>query len=242
MFYLKYWVSNSILGVIGIALGSFFVTAYVVFPIIILINISCVKIADSPFPVYLFVFFGILSIYQYKLFSRILGKHRGEFEFECIRYINDKMLLKLIKRNLGIIYLIRFWLDDKNEIGSSRGDILNKLLSKENINNNPDDRYLIYLKLVRYSRKESDFSKATNYLKSALEINSKDLLANFNMAEVFERENRAEDAISFYEAAIKSNRYNTPSICNLISKQIERVKTKGPRTKTPLSGIKYNFR
>ncbi len=240
-FYIKYWMSNSIFGVIAIAMGSVFIAIYVVYPIVALIKTSSLETTVSPFPLYLFSFFGLLSIYQINLFRRILGKNRGEFEFECIRYSNDKLLFSLIKRNLGIIKLIRLWSDDKNEIGSSRGDILSELLSKEKADNDPDARYLIYLKLASYARKESDFSKAANYLKTVLAIHPNDLLANFNMAEVFERENSAENAISFYETATKSNRYNTPSICKFISQQIERVKTKGPKTKTPISGIKYNF-
>lgn len=166
---------------------------------------------------FLFFIFPIVAfiIYQIAIFRYFWGKERGNFE-----------------------YYYREWLIKSHKIEINQ-TLYEGLLQNKQRNTSNEHGFFLYLKASEIATKEYDYDNAIQFLRQAVSSKPYDLVANYRLATALERVGDADNAISAYEAAKQDPSIKSPELKEFISNQIERVKTKGPTKKPPMSGLKY---
>jgi tetratricopeptide (TPR) repeat protein len=128
---------------------------------------------------------------------------------------------------------------DLEWFGSNGIELCKKLISNIEAHNNPELLFQLYFKLSNYYFKDSLYNDAIMSMKRALEIKPEGFIPNFSMAELLEMVGAGGDAIKYYEFALSMLDKNQQSICDYVSKQIQRVKDKGPKKRRAPSGYKW---
>jgi hypothetical protein len=133
----------------------------------------------------------------------------------------------------------KMYLFDLEWFGSNGIELCKKLMSNIEANNNPELLFQLYFKLSNYYFKDSLYNDAVMSMKKALEIKPEGFIPNFRMAELLEMVGAGNDAIKYYEFALSMLDKNQQSICDYVSKQIQRIKEKGPKKRRTPSGYKW---
>lgn len=125
-------------------------------------------------------------------------------------------------------------LDQIDTTSDSYKGLLNAIESK----NNNELRYCILVKLARALSKSENYDDAIKNLKDAICILPDEFIANIKIAEAYERIGAAKEAIESYASASNIPKLSA-DIIDYIQKQIERIKSEGPRRKPPMTGFRY---
>jgi len=133
----------------------------------------------------------------------------------------------------------KLFMDDLNLIPIDGIQICTSLLSQSHIQENPELKFYILVKLANYYFNNGDYKESITTLNKALSIKPNDIVANMRIAELYERIDLAEEAISHYNAALTSTEALTGNLREFIGSQIHRVKTEGPRVKQPPDNFKW---
>jgi tetratricopeptide (TPR) repeat protein len=83
------------------------------------------------------------------------------------------------------------------------------------------------------------YEKAIKYLEDAINLNPSALVANFMLAQAFERIGKAEKAVCAYKSASEDPLCESETLKKYITNQLERIKTKGPSKKPPMPGLRH---
>ena len=178
-------------------------------------------------------------IYQITAYSKFWGKRRGEFEYQFKVGIIDSKVKKLVFRYLGILKYLSYVSDGMNNISIFQGDLCKRLIDNDRVNMNDGHMYYVYMKMSLLENKNDNLEKEITFLKSALEIKSDDLIANYRLVICFELNKNAEDAIKHYEKALRDIAIDSKEIKDFIKLQINRVNTNGTMNKSPALGLRY---
>jgi len=116
------------------------------------------------------------------------------------------------------------------------GTCLQWVGSKE-VQADPDLKFYILAKLANVHIKEDNYDQAAACLEEALSLKPDNLLLNLRLAEVHEARGGGKEAIKAYQTALE-HAY-VANLQSYLRRQIERVKTKGPRKAAPMPGLRY---
>ncbi len=180
----------------------------------------------------------MLLFHQGLVFSHFWGKRRGAFEYEYKQYLLEKRTKEIFIRALGRAGFYRWYLDQLSEIPWYEGEMCQKVLMKLQNQANDHLKLPVYVQAAKIAVRGRKYSKALEYLKQALSASPHDFVANLRQAELFEYMGLPSEAISSYEAAIEVSSPISAELRRFVSSQIERVRTKGPRKRPPITGLR----
>jgi len=209
------------------AIGTGFVVGY--FSSVVIV------VYIPPFNALIGSFLGFI-IYQFASFSLFFGNRRGEFEFEYRNDLSENVVRKYVRKFYGFSTYINYFQDQFNAMRPAQKEICQNLL---NNCDNDDCKFSLYYKLARLEFVEDNSKKEKKMLKSALEINPYDLLANYRYAESCEMDGFVDEAIYHYELASKDPYLVSTQLKDFILLNIERIKRHGPRNRPVVLGAKY---
>lgn len=219
IFYFKYWIKNTLL-----ALGTGFLLTFLIPPLFAL----------AP---YLPLIFCVM--YQFVIFRNFFGKREGDFEYHYKEYQITKKSNQFVKFYLGWPVFITDLLDKINNVISEAWDIHKKLTNIDEIRDSTEIQFYINLIGANLSRKEDDINKERDFLRKAIQIKPNNLVANYRLAVVLERDGLGEDSKERYQAALNDPTLSSTRLREFIYSQIARVKEYGPRKSPPMPGLKY---
>ncbi len=218
-FYFSFWLRNS-----ALALGSGFLIVYLIPPLFVFAPWTCL----------IFV-----MIYQIKIYKYFFGNLRGDFEYVYREAMIEKIIRKAIIKKYGIFVFLRYLSDRLSQIRTFNENFILKL-SQENPKGIDDGlEFVIYMKLAELSLKNDDYGKERTYLEKAIEMQPKDLVANFRLAVSFEGAGEAAAAIEHYKAALQDPNLFSDQLKKFITTQISLVETGGPRKRPPTPGLRF---
>jgi tetratricopeptide (TPR) repeat protein len=220
-FYLSFWLKNTLMAfATGALIGLFSSQIIIIYsiPVNIIIG-ACLAIV----------------LYQISAYIKFFGKRRGEFEYDFKVELIEKKVKALVFRHLGIFQYVRYLSDGLNNISTAQGELCKRLIAIVS----DEDKYFIYMKISLLENKNDDLEKEISFLKSALEKNDKDLIANYRLAVCLELNKDAESAIKHYHQALTDTSIDSVELKDFIKLQIERVNSKGPLNKPPALGLRY---
>jgi tetratricopeptide (TPR) repeat protein len=113
------------------------------------------------------------------------------------------------------------------------------LLQHKKVESDDNLRFYILMRLYECSILDGKYGRAVDYLDKAQKIKPSDILANYWTAEANELIGNAEKAIRTYQDIVANITPISDSLRGYLNKQIERVKTKGPKSPSPMPGLKY---
>jgi hypothetical protein len=171
-------------------------------------------------------------IYQFAVQKYFAGPWRGEFEYAYLESLikqRTKETLKSVHANLSDREALHF---DPTAINSS-------LLKAAQEEHDSERKFLLLLTLAVQCAKADENSKVIEYSKEAAALKPDDLVTNFILAEALERKGAGSEAVQGYEAALRDPAAQSPPLKELITAQITRVKTVGPRKGSKVQGLRY---
>lgn len=175
---------------------------------------------------------GVAIIYQLAVQKLFYGSRRGEFEYA---YLED-----ILKKRTRVILLSAprepadsdFLIFDPTALNP---DLLKKVEKEDD----PERKFLLFLTLAVQCAKADEYAKIIEYSQGAIAYQPDDLVTNFMLAEAQEHLGEGGEAVKSYEAALRDPMAQSTPLKEFISAQIERVKTKGPRKRSNIQGLKY---
>ncbi len=219
-----YWLKNSIAGLaVGILLGLYIAPFLMSF-----FNRTATT-----------VIFAILVAlgHQWYLYNKVLGKRRGEFEYEFQLERIDATVNSLIYRFQGPSGCQRYSFGEWSCLSTRQEEICKKLLVHDQVKLKDDNLYYIYMKLSLLAHKEDHVDEEVEFLKSAIELKPDDFLANYRAGVCFEKKGVAEKAIHYYQAALEDTSIHSEELKKYIETQVERVKKRGVMKIPPVYGV-----
>ncbi|MBN1474173.1 MAG: tetratricopeptide repeat protein [Syntrophaceae bacterium] len=114
-----------------------------------------------------------------------------------------------------------------------------KLLKEPPASANELLRFHLFVKLAKFYIKDGRYEESIECLKNALSIKADSLVVNMRLAIASERAGNGDDAIKYYEEALKDNTIKTDHLKKYIFSQIERVKEDGPQKKPLIDGYRW---
>ena len=145
---------------------------------------------------------------------------------------------RLIIKRFGLLAYFKFF-GGINKGLNSGYEYCTNLLQHKKAESDDNLRFYIYMRLYECSIIDGKYRRAVDYLEMAQKIKHDDFLACYWTAETNELIGNAEKAISIYQNIIADSTPISNSLKGYLKKQIERVKTKGPKTPSPMPGLKY---
>lgn len=150
----------------------------------------------------------------------------------------QKKSKKLVIKRLGLLAYFNY------SGGINRGlnsgyDYCKNILLHQKVESDESLKFHILMQLYKCSIFDEKYGRAVDYLQMALEIKPSDFLVSYWMAETNELIGNAEKAISIYQNIVTNCSCISDSLKEYINIQIERVKTTGPKTPSPMPGLKY---
>lgn len=222
-FYFRFWLTGSLMATAtGLVVGYFVPGLFLSVP-----PLGCVMAAILA-----------LFVQQGLIVSHFWGKRRGAFEYEYRQYLLEKRTKEVFISVLGRAGFYRWYLDQLSEMPWYKGEICQKVLMKLQNEANNDLKFSVYVQAAKIAARGRKYNKALDYLKRALSINPYDLVANLRQAEVLEYAGLPSEAISSYEAAVEGTAPISAALREFVSSQVQRVRTKGPRKKPPVTGFR----
>lgn len=220
-YYFRFWMKNSVMAI---------TTGFVA-------GLMLMGVIPFLFPVLIIPIFALL-IYQYAVNRYFWGKYRGHFEYTYLEWLLRKPINSYVIKILGISNYLRLYLDELSDIGSFREKIYKRLQRKEEIIQNHDLMFCLYLRIAESALKELSFSRETEYLRKAIALHPNDLVANYRLGNSLEKMGDGPSAIGAYEAALRDP-VVTEKLKDLVLAQITRIETSGPTKKPPMLGFRY---
>lgn len=98
-----------------------------------------------------------------------------------------------------------------------------------------DETFIIYMGAARFAEDR----KAIELLHQAVQLKPHHLVANFRLAEAFERTGAAKEAIEAYRSALTDPSIQSRTLEAFVMSQVERVKTCGPNRRSQYYGLRY---
>lgn len=102
-----------------------------------------------------------------------------------------------------------------------------------------DETFIIYMGAARGATRFAEDRKAIELLHQAVQLKPHHLVANFRLAEAFERTGAAKEAIEAYRSALTDPSIQSRTLEAFVMSQVERVKTRGPNRRSQYYGLKY---
>ena len=223
IFYFRFWLMGSLMAIAtGLVVGYFMPGSFLSVPL--LGSVMAAILA--------------LLVQQCFVFSHFWGKRRGAFEYEYRQYLLKKRTKRVFIGVLGRAGFYKWHLDQLSEMPWYEGEMCQEVLMKLQNQANDDLKFPVYVQAAKIAARGRKYNKALEYLKQALSVSPNDLVANLRQAEVFEYMGLASEAISSYKAAIEGPASMSVALRRFVSSQVERVRTKGPRKKPPITGFR----
>ncbi len=222
-FYIRFWLKSSAMAAAtGFLVGLLFIRGLIPFH---LLSLAAPIVA--------------LCVYQYAVYRYFWGSRRGHFEYAYREWLLRKSMDLLVIKNIGLRNYIRLYLDELSTFGSVREDIYKTLLKKDEINQEDDHMFSLYVRIAESALKESSFDREAEYLRKAISIRPSDLVANYRLGNSLERVGDGPGAIRSYEAAIRDTSATGKELNEFILDQIRRIEMKGPAKRPPMLGFSY---
>lgn len=179
----------------------------------------------------LFVLTVILAFlfYQISAYRHFWGREKGHFEYYYREFLINQAAKSLIHKIIGIPEIL--W--------EYPSQYYPKILGRLEVEADPNLLFIAYLKAAQAALKEYDCRKEIEYLRKAVSLHSKDLVANFWLANAMERVGNAPAAISAYQAALSDPSLDSAELREFIAAQIKRVESQGPTQKPPIPGLRH---
>jgi tetratricopeptide (TPR) repeat protein len=102
-----------------------------------------------------------------------------------------------------------------------------------------DETFIIYMGAARGATRFAEDRKAIELLHQAVQLKPHHLVANFRLAEAFERTGAAKEAIEAYRSALTDPSIQSRTLEAFVMSQVERVKTRGPNRRSQYYGLRY---
>jgi len=218
-FYIQYWLKNSIL-----ALATGVIVVFFIPPLFAFSPLVCLT--------------GLL-IYQVIIFRYFWGDRKGDFEYKYREITIEKTIKKIIIKTHGKIEFLRYYMEQFSQIGTFQEGLFKELLRNKDIQDNEDFEFTIYVKAANISPKNYNYDNQIKYLQKAIDIKPNDMVANYRMAVSFERIGAGNDAIKYYENALRDPCIKSDQLKEFILLQISRITAEGPKKKPPILGLRY---
>ena len=218
-FYFKYWAKNSLL-----ALGTGVLVSFLIPPLFVLVP-------------YLPIIF--CALYQVIIFNNFLGKRDGDFEYYYMEHLIKKKSNQYAKKYLGRSLYFSYLLDKINNAISTAWDAHQKLLNLKEVIGSDEILFYVYMIGADLSQKEDDTNREKRFLLNAIQLKPNNLVANYRLAVVLEKEGLSIDSIEKYQAATTDPKLSSKRLREHINNQIKRIKEFGPRKSPPIPGLKY---
>jgi len=189
---------------------------------------------SNPIWLSLFGFLGSLTI---PLFIKVgaPSKQKTLWEYERIEKDFEESGSQLILQTFGSKDFEILYMEEGNWRPAYAIDMYRKLIQKEQTKNNPVLRFHLFVNLAKYYARDRQLKEAIQSLQNAISIKPTSLIANFRLANLYERVGSGGDAITHYQFA-KKDSDSINKIEEYLESQVRRVKAKGPRTDGPYSG------
>ena len=97
----------------------------------------------------------------------------------------------------------------------------------------------MYIRAADVLTRKRKYEKSINKLEKAIQLYPTALVANFMIAQSFERLGDAEKSILAYKSAAKDPSCNSKFLTKYLNDQVERVQIKGPSKKSPMAGLRH---
>lgn len=101
-----------------------------------------------------------------------------------------------------------------------------------------DETFIIYMGAAREATRFAEDRKAIELLHQAVQLKPHHLVANFRLAEAFERTGAAKEAIEAYRTALTDPSIQSRTLEAFVMSQVERVKTCGPNRRSQYYGLR----
>jgi len=180
----------------------------------------------------------VCLIYQVILYRHLFGERRGDFEYFSKQSLINKHINSILEQYLSKNELIRFKIERFNNTVLYGWKVYEKLAV------NPDYqeeavRYYINMMAADLSRKEGDLGTERNYLLKAVSSCANDLIGNYRLAVIYEKEGQAKESVGHYRTALEESSIDTPELKEFIQNQILSVMEKGPRQSPPVPALTF---
>ena len=109
---------------------------------------------------------------------------------------------------------------------------------KDNRPRSNEETFLIYMGGARQATKLAQDEKAVDLLQQAVQLKPRHLVANFRLAEAFERIGPAKEAVEAYRSALIDPGIQSQTLTAFVTAQIDRVNTHGPNRRSQYYGLK----
>ncbi len=216
-YYVNYWIKGSILAT---ATGM-----------LVIIFIPPIAIR---YPYFFVIGFILYQVYFFRLL--ISGEKRSDLEFNYFKNMKNKLLFEEIKRKYGFLCYLKFRIDEYSQFRNFQTKILFDML---NYSNSCKIGNLVYFKLAEIARLSDSTEKEKVFLEKALDSKKEDVYYNILLAICYEKLGDGIMAIKRYEMVINLCGNISEALKSYIEKQINRVKSNGPRRKPPIPGLRF---
>ena len=167
-----------------------------------------------------------------------LPKHKVSKEYkqleESLKERGDDLIISVFGEKI----FQKLYVEDLNWIPVDGLDVCMDLLSKEEVKNDEELRFYIYVRMAEFYFKDGSYSNSLKCLKKSISIKPSNFIANYRIAEISERLGLVEQSLAYYECAADSPEI-PGSLKEYVIYRIERIKTTGPITKKAPSGLKW---
>jgi tetratricopeptide (TPR) repeat protein len=183
---------------------------------------------------------GLVVVMLWFMLKIMFPKEKGSYLSDHYPAALDRLAVsfqkeadELIFRHLGVNNFQQMLQEESMNIDGS----CQTWVDSKEVHANPDLRFYLLSKLANAYIKEDIYDRASACLEEALAIRPDNLLLNLRLAEVHEARGDGKEAIQAYQTALVQA--GSVDIQSYLSRQIERVKTQGPRKATPMPGLRY---
>ena len=101
-----------------------------------------------------------------------------------------------------------------------------------------EEKFIIYMAAAYQATRLGEDNKSVELLQQAVQLKPQHLVANFRLAEAYERIGAGKEAIEAYRSALADPMIESQALKTFVTSQIERVKTKGPNQRSQYYGLR----
>jgi hypothetical protein len=159
-------------------------------------------------------------------------------EISKLEKVYLKSSRRLIIKRFGLLAYFKFF-GRINKGLNSGYEYCTNLLQHKKAESEDNLRFYIFMQLYECSILDGKYRRAIDYLEMAQKIKPGDFLTCYWTAEVNELIGNAEKAIGTYQNIIANSTPISENLKVYLNKQVERVKTQGPKSPSPMPGLKY---
>ena len=213
----------------------FVIPAYIILLRVLPFSFSSIEIVIFPI---LFLIIEVLTcFFLYRYYLKALSSDRKNKELASLENVRENESKEKICEILGKRIYIELN-PNVTPMNVYQTNLCKELLKQDEVKNNNALKFHIYNRLYKFHFIDEEYIKAIEALKSALAINSSEIIVNVCLAETYEYIGRGDKAIKTYETT-KIMCSLSSNLTKYIDNQIERVRKKGPRKAPPITGLRY---